>query len=345
MKVVRGVIWLTFGEFYHIGCLVRFASDHCDWKLGVHSSCLACGIAETMIPFYLKKWYLDLISDDGVVVYLYFISTKIAGMRGGNISAHVALPDGGSLRDSMNRRVMLVDSKRSAECAQSFLNNAAGSSHAHLELPQLYIDFRYHTSGVPWAPTEGGVLLRRNGNYLAWNVPLPAAAAEGVIRSGRQEWRVRGVGYQDIVEMTLPPWRLPIAELTWGRAHCGHYTVVFDRVKLTDGATLQYVMFRAENTDAGMLASEMFTIETDEGDQKTTLRHDSFALHLSLRHILAEGELASGDQIKYRLLRKFLAETSGNPFEKKMVSEAALCLGGHTYGGWAIHERVSWRWK
>jgi hypothetical protein len=306
---------------------------------------LACGIVELMIPFYLKKWYLDLISDDGVVVYLYFISTKIAGMRGGNISAHVALPDGGSLRASMNRRVMLVDSKRSAECAPSFLNNAAGSAHARLELPQLYIDFRYHSSGIPWAPTEGGVLLRKNGNYLAWNVPLPAAAAEGVIQSGRQEWRVSGVGYQDIVEMTLPPWQLPIAELNWGRAHCGHYTVVFDRVKLTHGATLQYVMLRAENTDAGMVASEMFTIETDEGDQKTTLRHDSFALHLSLRHILAEGEIASGEQIKYRLLRKFLAKTSGNPFEKKMVSEAALCLGGHTYGGWAIHERVSWRWK
>jgi hypothetical protein len=305
---------------------------------------LARRIAELMIPFYLKKWYLDLISDDGVVVYLYFIATKIAGMHGGNISAHVALPDGGSLAASMNRRVILVDSKRSAECAPSFLKNAAGSAHARVALPQLYIDLHYHSSDTPWVPTEGGVLLRRSGNYLAWNVPLPAAAADGVIRSGRQEWRVSGVGYQDIVEMTLPPWRLPIAELNWGRAHCGRYTVVFDRVKLTDGTTLQYVMLSGESTDAGMVASETFTIETDEGDQKTTLRHDSFALHLSLRHILAEGEIASGEQIRYRLLRKFLAKASGNPIEKKMVSEAALRLGEHTYGGWAIHERVSWRW-
>ena len=219
-----------------------------------------------MIPFYLKKWYLDLISDDGVILYIYFIAARIAGIRWGNVSAHLTPADGKSIRSSINRRVALLDSSRSAACGRSFLANESGGSHVHLELPQLEIDLRYQSAGESWAPGEDGVLLRRNGQCLSWNVPAPAAAAEGVIRSDRQEWHVRGTGYQDIVEMTLPPWRLPIAELAWGRAHCGGHTVVFDRMRMIDGTCLQFAMLRRGIADPATEEFQEFAIEPDKSD-------------------------------------------------------------------------------
>jgi hypothetical protein len=47
-----------------------------------------------MFPFRLRKWHLDLLSGDGIVLYLGFMATRSAGMPGGNISVHVALAEG-----------------------------------------------------------------------------------------------------------------------------------------------------------------------------------------------------------------------------------------------------------
>jgi hypothetical protein len=297
-----------------------------------------------MFPFYLRKWYLDLISDDGIVLYLYFIATRIAGIPGGNVSAHVVLADGKELGAVLNRRVTLLDSKQSAACALNRLANPSGRSHAHLEFPRLAIDLDYRARTGAWTPKNGGVLLQQNSARLSWNVPLPAADVEGAIRTDVQEWRVRGTGYQDLVEVTIPPWRLPIAELVWGRAHCGVYTVVFDQLKLRDGTCLQYLLLQADRT-AAPREFQAYDIESDPGDRKCVLRHKDFVLNLTQKRILAQGEIASGGQIRSMWMRTTLARSSGNPFEKKMISAAELFIGERSVSGWAIHERVTWHWK
>ncbi len=48
---------------------------------------------------------------------------------------------------------------------------------------------------------------------VAWHCLMPAADAMVRIR-GRE---LRGHGYAEVVELTLPPWKLPIDELRWGR--------------------------------------------------------------------------------------------------------------------------------
>ncbi len=298
-----------------------------------------------MIPFYLRKWYLDLTAEDGTVMYLYFMATRIAGIPGGNVSAHVRLADGRSLGAALNRKVTLLDAKQSAVCKQNFLTNTAGASRVHLEFPQLTMDLQYRSTGNSWSPTDDGILLQRGDGLLSWKVPMPAAAVDGVMQVGSQQRRVTGTGYQDIVEMTLTPWRLPVAELTWGRAHCGACTVVFDQLRLTDGSCLQFLLLRAEDSSFAPVASRAFTIGTDAGDRESILRHTSFTLRLTQKHILAQGAIASGGQISSMLLRKFLARSSGNPMEKKMISDAELCMGERTFKGCAIHERVVWRWQ
>ena len=297
------------------------------------------------MPFYLRKWYLDLTSEDGTVIYIYFMATRIAGIPGGNVTAHLRLADGGSLHAALNRRVTLTDAGKSAVCRRNFLVNTAGASHVHLELPQLTMDLHYRSTGRSWSPTVDGVLLRRGDGLLSWEVPQPMAAVDGMMQIGAQQRRVAGTGYQDIVHMTLPPWRLPVAELTWGRAHCGAYTVVFDQLRLTDGACLQFLLLRSEDEAFAPVESNAFTIEAGPDGRDSILRHKNFVLRLTQPRILAEGAIASGGQIPFRPLRRMLAQSSGNPLEKKMTSRADLCMDNHVFTGRAIHERVEWRWK
>jgi hypothetical protein len=44
-------------------------------------------------------------------------------------------------------------------------------------------------------------------------------------------------------------------------------------------------------------------------------------------------------------LRKAMDGLSGQPTERKILSEARLDLGGGIERGLAIHERVLWNWK
>lgn len=298
-----------------------------------------------MVPFYLKKWYLDLITEDGAVAYLYFIATKIGGVRGGNVSAHILLPDGTAHGGAEHGKVALTEAGGSAGLGRSYLINRPDNARLRMEFPHLGFDLQYRLKGNSWIPAPGKALLERKGASLSWLVPFPSASVEGSIRIGAQERSVRGRGYQDMVEMTFPPWRLPITELTWGRAHCGGLTLVFDQLKLTDGTCHQYLRLQSDDGGLDPVEPERFTIESAPDDAQSRLTCEGFELMLRPKQILAQGEIAAGGQIRYRWLARILARISGDPFEKKMISAAELKIGLKTFHGNAIHERVSWRWR
>jgi hypothetical protein len=121
--------------------------------------------------------------------------------------------------------------------------------------------------------------------------------------------------------------------------------VVFDRVQQNGGACIQYVLLKGEGAEAAVLESQKFALDTSEDDQETILRHDSFTLHLSRPRVIEQGEIVSGGYVKSTLLRNALAKFSGNPYEKKMVSDATLNSGTGVFTGRAIHERVTWHWE
>jgi hypothetical protein len=58
------------------------------------------------------------------------------------------------------------------------------------------------------------VLLSTDTGNVEWNCLQPTAAAEIDLGNGR---RIAGLGYVEHVTLSIPPWRLPIDELRWGR--------------------------------------------------------------------------------------------------------------------------------
>jgi hypothetical protein len=292
-----------------------------------------------MNSFYLKKWYVDLVTADGDALYLYFIVTRVAGIRRNYVSAHLSLANGSDIR-ATHRYLELGEG---VVLERNHVIKRNNNSHTKIHFENIAVDLWYSSIGSKWTPTEKGILLRSNEGYLSWFVSQPAAAVEGTIHFGPRKMEVRGFGYQDIVEMTIPPWRLPISELLWGRAHCGNYTVVYDQVKTREGDCLQYLLL--QDRTANLVEDRIFTIQADAADNETQIIHKTFTLNLKRRRMLEESPIATDERIKPRFFRNLLARISGNPQERKMFSDAVLRIGETVLHGTAIHEKVLWHWK
>jgi hypothetical protein len=295
-----------------------------------------------MSSFYLKKFYSDVTTTDGDALYLYFIATRTAGVRQDGVSAHLSLADGSSLRAMNKIKDTLIESEESVAFGRNYLTKRNGHSHIKMQLENISIDLQYLSVGSKWIPPDNGILLRRNRDYLSWFVSQPIAEVSGTILVGTRKMEVLGFGYQDVVEMTIPPWRLPITELLWGRAHCGNYTVVYDQVKTKDGEGFQCLLLQDRMTN--LVEERRFAIRADEVDNQTQIVHKTFTLSLERRRILEEGPIATDERIRSRFVRNLLARVSGNPEERKVVSDATLCIGNAILPGVAIHERVTWHW-
>jgi hypothetical protein len=296
-----------------------------------------------MNSFYLKKWYFDLLTADGNALYLYFIATKVAGIHRGSVSAHLALADGSNIRASRWTKLTHLESEEGVAIEGNRLTQQNGNSHVNVQLENISMDLRYSSVGSKWIPTDNAILLRKNGHYLWWGVPQPRASVAGTICMGSRKMEVHGLGYQDIVEITIPPWRLPITQLLWGRAHCGNYTVVYDQLKTKNGGCFRHLLLQHGNVD--LVKEDTFAIHADEKDNETKLVHKTFTLSLKCRRILEESPIATDERIRSKFLRNLLAHTSGYPEELKMVSDAVLCIGETVLPGMALHERVVWHWK
>jgi hypothetical protein len=309
-----------------------------------------------MRSFSLKKWYFDLITADGHVLYLYFIVTRIAGISQGYASAHLTLSGGAAVKSSCHTKPATSEDGSRILFGESFLLAGEESSQIQLRLPRLSIDLRYTPTGDPWTPAGDGMLIR-NRNHLLWRVPYAKALVAGRLVVDSLTMEVSGLGYHDFVELTIPPWRLPIAELLWGRAHCGSFSVVYDQIMTKSGDYLQHVLLCEEKAPPtntvpcgnklcslqnASVEGRRFQIKTDPADRVTMLVHDSFNLRLYRRCILEDAILVTDERIKPKLLKHFLIHVTDEARELKMLSEASLHIGDAAIEGLAIHERVSW---
>lgn len=66
----------------------------------------------------------------------------------------------------------------------------------------------------PHQPPIEERLLADGSGVVDWRVETPAAAVSASLRGFAP---VNGTGYAERIRITIPPWRLPIRELRWGR--------------------------------------------------------------------------------------------------------------------------------
>lgn len=114
-----------------------------------------------MTAFYMKKWYFDFATDRGETFYAYFITYRIFGKNQGLVSAHLTLPDGNLMQDSLKTKYSSPDSAGKLALGPHFLIQQNGRAKIHMELSHFTIDLQYLSQDKEWIPAKAAVLLKR----------------------------------------------------------------------------------------------------------------------------------------------------------------------------------------
>ena len=242
--------------------------------------------------FDLVKWYADAVSADGA-----FLIGYCARLRFRRFCLAYS-----SVLDSQGCRQSLRDSEMSV-----------APGEARWRAPALGIDLRW-----PRAGTEIKRTIYSDGEgAVEWHCVVPRAAVAG------------GFGYVECLRLTIPPWRLPIRTLRWGRFLSERRSLIWidwrgdfaSRSVFLDAATVSAL----EVSDDGIALENGGRLRLDRG---LTLRSGPlgstvFRAIPGLERV-APARLFRVEETKWRSRGRF--EAPGEAAEE----------------GWCIHEVVKW---
>jgi hypothetical protein len=255
--------------------------------------------------FLLSKWYLDCVSDSGAAVAVH-----CASLRWGVVRLHYG--------------AALVRSSSGRQAARYTLRPGAAPAHRPHAIewtcPRLNVDGRWTPSAKPVSRT----LIERADGFIRWECLSPRADA--VVTVGAET--VRGTGYVERLTMTLPPWRLPMDTLRWGRFHA-------------PGWTLVWIDWRGEARRTWVFANGRERSDATLEPHAITLPDDNCRLPLSGGTVLRSGRLLRTALRPLRPLAAVLPHWRG-AHETKWLAQATLAGPGVSAPGWLIHEEVRW---
>ena len=257
------------------------------------------------VRFSLSKWYLDVIADDGALAIGY-----AARMTLGPLVVHYA----SLLACDPSGTVTTKTSLRRSEPPRTEGSRVSWSA------PALGVSATFRAL----EPSVHETLLDRDDGQVEWTCHAPRAEVEARV-DGRP---LRGLGYAEHLALGIAPWRLPIRELSWGRALAGNDSLVWIDWRGDDYKT-QFAIARGERLGR-------FSVDVDgvrDADDHPLVTLDD---HTTLR------EGAIGKTALAVLGRDVLERVPGKALlldEHKWRSRAEFASGER---GFAIHETVRW---
>ena len=248
------------------------------------------------MPFSLRKWYLDCVAEDGEVLVAYH-----AELRWRRLSLRYA-------------SVLQLDGARSTlrDCPAPLL----AGERISWEAPALHISGTWDAL----APAADVELIPG----VRWRCLQPRSRVELRV-AGRT---LHGLGYAEELELTIPPWRLPIDELRWGRfAGESHGAVWIEwrgphplRLTLIDGVRAEAIRIAEDGVRAG-----------------------GAELRLTEPRVLRSGRIGETALSIIPDLQKLFPGRIVGLEETKWRARGTLEGPGAEVGqGWAIHEVVRW---
>ena len=260
------------------------------------------------MSFVVDKWYLDLVTADGVVVVGYRLAVRWLAFDLQMASRLRAAP--GEATD-----------ERSTPHETSTPNLAGG--HLSWSAPTLGLRADYEALDPPIQCT----LLDSPGGRIEWSCLLPRARASVVTGGVRHD----GLGYAEHLRLTLPPWAFPFHTVRWGRHLSEQHALVWiewdgeevRRLAWLDGVPQPAA--RVVPTGIDGLADGR-GLRWRDGHDVTRRRVGSTvaAVTPSLGAMVA-GRLGSMQEHK-QCARSWLVDARGLPLDD----------------GWTIHEAVTW---
>jgi len=261
-----------------------------------------------MQPFSLTKWYLDCVDAEGRVAIAYW---SAIAWRGIEITWHsISLHEIGA---EPIHRTSVNPVAAPAVADSSVLWHSA----------PLGFRLTCHSRG----PVITERLLDGDDGVVDWR--CESAHGDVTVECDTHE-AVRGKGYAECLSMTLPPWRLPIDELRWGRwiAADGDRSVV-------------WIDWRGSHPLTAIFVDGQIQPAASVGDDR--IESGDAVLALTDRHTIYSRSLSD----TLGKLRPMLAPVLPHSWlaveDRKWRSRGTLRVAGRPdETGWVIHETVRW---
>jgi hypothetical protein len=186
----------------------------------------------------------------------------------------------------------------------------------------LDVEGRWHSGTAPIRQT----LLSDASGEIEWMCHMPNGRAS--VRCGRTVYE--GRGYAECLRLTMPPWKVPIHTLHWGRHTSDAHSLVWIEWHGPQHRTWAWLDGSAQ-PDAKVTALGVAGLER-RGELRLAGGRD-----LRDRRVLgAVGALLPA------VLRRAAGPMAGMQ-ERKRVAHSAIVRGGLPVdAGWALHEVVTW---
>ena len=256
--------------------------------------------------FLLSKWYLDCIADNGDGVIIYVAELRWSSWRTRYAS---------TLR-------FFGDKTESASSIRECSLPEPSREQISLSLPHLGVEGSWKGFVAPIQRT----ILENSDGAVRWNCLQPGSQVH--LSLGRAV-EMTGLGYAELLEISIPPWNLPLRELHWGRFVSEHETLVW--IDWRGSYSHRLVVHNGAEREIALVTPE----EVSSADSSTQLKFDH-------RLVLRSGTL--GETVfptLARLARSIPVKMLGI-HERKWRSRGVLLDQGRTTEAWAIHEVVKW---
>lgn len=233
--------------------------------------------------FSLAKWYADVVADDGALAIAYLARLELGPVGVDYASVLSCAPDGTARQRTSLRRGHLEEMPDAVSVDALGLRGTWSRRERAIDELTLY------------ASREGDV---------RWRCHLPRADVSASL-DGRT---LSGLGYVEHLRLTIPPWRLPLRTLRWGRA-------------LTESESFVWIDWRSESFSTALAFRN--GERTDEGPPP-----------MSDEHVIRRGRIGT---TALGILGQNL---------RALVPASALLLDetkwrSRVTGGFAVHEVVA----
>lgn len=278
-----------------------------------------------MPAFTLRKWYLDATGSDGATVIAYWAQLRygLASLCSSSVL---------DARDpALNTRPLT--SWRSAPPPRVLADRVVWRNDA--------IGFSGEWRRADAPPTER-TLLRTPEGTVKWRVLADAAPADG--RLARRGFA--GTGYVEYLELTLPPWKLPIDDLRWGRAWAvsGATTHTMIWIDWRGPHPLTLVLHNLREMPVAAVTDDAVTARRAPGAPAVRLDLAPDTAPGGGSRVLRDGPLVTGALKGAPGLGKWAPASILAAHESKRLARCVLTVPdfGQLHG-WAIHEVVRFR--
>jgi hypothetical protein len=251
----------------------------------------------------IRKWYLDVVDPSGCAAIAYWAYLQ-AGPAQFTASSLLTAEPGRAPQTTTT----MLGSREPAERNGSI----------------AWVDTHSQSHGQ-WTGqtfTQTHTLYSQANGCASWRCVMPSGAATLRWPGGL----VQGLGYAELLELTLPPWQLPIDELRWGRV-------------CTPGTPVAWINWRGTHPLTLVLVDGVGVPDATVADDH--INAGETMVHLGEQRVLRSGPIGTTALAGLPLLGRLAQAQWLASHERKWLAQADVQHHNNPpVKAWAVHEKV-----